>query len=601
MSYAFIDFEYNSNQVILCVIQNGEENISFDLREGKETPELRTYMEEHKDDIFVSYALNAEIYSLLRCGIDVSNVKCLDLMAECRMISMSCSKYFTMDGSLLPQVQKFLKLDVNESSAEKDRMRDLIITKNSWTNEEWDEITLYCYKDVQWLRPLFKKVISVHEEMGHPFNVDDVLARGRYIRISTEMDFATEGFPVWGDAVEKIYANKDTLKKNIIFELPTHWRLCFNKKKDGQWGQSVKNLAELIEARGWTDWEKTPSGQPNRQADYLKELRLKIPEVAPYYQAVKALSTLNSADLREQVEDGYIKSQTFAFSARTGRNGLKPTRGYLLNLPKWMRRIIHPHPNMLLVGFDWSQQEIAVAAALSGDKKLIEAYESGDVYLALAKMSGAVPPDATKKSHALERELFKALQLGLGYGKGVKSLGNDFYAIMQKNGMSLSEARSKAVQIFNWHKSYFSTYWSWIRNEIVKARRSGYISTLDNWVEFIDSKTKDTQLLNFPSQSTGAVMMRKAAELLYAAWKEGKIPPVMCSQHDAFYFNMLEADKDKYLPIIQGIMKQSSIDTIGIEVRCGFKVYDHTKGYEPEGMQEEHETLWRLAMELENE
>lgn len=603
MSYVFLDFEYNDRQVILCIAQaTGNDPQAFDLRNNQDLEELREYVSFYKDHTFVSYQMGAEVGSFLRLGITVKDTKWIDLMAECRMISMSNHKYFTMDGSMLSQIQKFLGVDMTEASKHKDAMRDLIILQDSWSEEEWTKIVLYCLDDIQYMRDLLLKVIEIHAETEHPFTLEQAQKRGYYMRISTEMDYAGGGFPVWGDDVEKIYANKSLLKENIIFELPEEWRQCFAKNKvTGEYGKKLNKIAELIAEKGWTNWSTTSTGKPSLEADYLKELRLSIPEVEPFYQAVKAISTLNSADLREQVKDGYIQTQTFGFSARTGRNGLKPKRGYLLNLPKWMRRIIHPHPGMVMIGFDWSQQEIAVAAALSGDQKLLEAYESGDVYLALAKMAGAVPEDATKKSHALERELFKALQLGLGYGKGVKSLGNDFYAIMKKQNLDLARARSKALEIFNWHKRYFATYWSWIDRVKRGARRNGWIQTSDNWVEWVDSRTKDTQLLNFPSQSTGAVMMRNAAVIFYDLWQAGVLPAVMCCQHDAFYFNMKEEDVEKYKPLILEVMKQSSIDTIGVEVRCGYKVYDHTKGYEPEGMQAEHEKLWKLAKELQSE
>jgi len=253
--------------------------------------------------------------------------------------------------------------------------------------------------------------------------------------------------------------------------------------------------------------------------------------------AVKSLSTLNSADLRKQVRDGYIKPKTFTFTAKTGRNGLKPKQGYLLNLPAWLRKIIVPHPDMVMIGCDWSQQEIAVAAALSGDAKLLEAYQTGDIYLALGKMSGHIPKDGTKSTHKKQRDLFKALQLGLGYGKGVNSLAYDIWGIMQEDGMSLLDAKIKAREIFNWHKLTFAVYWRWNDKQIAQSRLTGWISSTDGWIEWVSKQTKDTQLKNFPSQANGAVMLRIATKKFYHAWRDGVLPPLLCSQHDAFYFN----------------------------------------------------------------
>ena len=54
------------------------------------------------------------------------------------------------------------------------------------------------------------------------------------------------------------------------------------------------------------------------------------------------------------------------------------------------------------------QQEFGIAAALSGDPLMMEAYRSGDPYLAFAKQAGAAPPDATKATHKAVRDQFKA-------------------------------------------------------------------------------------------------------------------------------------------------------------------------------------------------
>ena len=52
---------------------------------------------------------------------------------------------------------------------------------------------------------------------------------------------------------------------------------------------------------------------------------------------------------------------------------------------------------MSLAYCDWSSQEIAIAAALSGDELLWKAYESGDPYIAFA-IRGTTPSDATKET-----------------------------------------------------------------------------------------------------------------------------------------------------------------------------------------------------------
>ena len=61
--------------------------------------------------------------------------------------------------------------------------------------------------------------------------------------------------------------------------------------------------------------------------------------------------------------------------------------------------------------------------ALSEDPEMLAAYRSGDCYLAFAKQAGAVPADATKKSHPAERELFKLCALGSPVWNGSQITG----------------------------------------------------------------------------------------------------------------------------------------------------------------------------------
>jgi DNA polymerase-1 len=53
---------------------------------------------------------------------------------------------------------------------------------------------------------------------------------------------------------------------------------------------------------------------------------------------------------------------------------------------------------------DFSSQEIAIAAAFSGDERMSAGYAAGDPYLAFAKTARLVPADATKTSHKAQNQ-----------------------------------------------------------------------------------------------------------------------------------------------------------------------------------------------------
>ena len=95
----------------------------------------------------------------------------------------------------------------------------------------------------------------------------------------------------------------------------------------------------------------------------------------------------------------------------------------MFGLPASLRSLITPIEGKVLAYIDYAQQEFFIAAVLSNDPNMIEAYQSGDPYLAFAKLAGAVPADATKETHSRVRQLFKSCVLGVQYGLGAESLG----------------------------------------------------------------------------------------------------------------------------------------------------------------------------------
>ena len=79
-------------------------------------------------------------------------------------------------------------------------------------------------------------------------------------------------------------------------------------------------------------------------------------------------------------------------------------------------------PNKIGVYLDWRTQEIGVAAALSDDRALMDAYRSGDVYHTLAMICG-LTHDYDRKRWKTEnpamRQRIKSLQLAINYGISV--------------------------------------------------------------------------------------------------------------------------------------------------------------------------------------
>src|SRR3954467_1356146 len=121
--------------------------------------------------------------------------------------------------------------------------------------------------------------------------------------------------------------------------------------------------------------------------------------------------------------DGRNRTLLSAFRARTSRNQPSNTK-FIFGPSVWLQGLIQPPPGYGIAYIDWAQQEFGIAAALSGDPKMLAAYQSGDPYLAFAKQAGAAPADATKASHKAVRDQFKACVLAVQYGMGEEALAS---------------------------------------------------------------------------------------------------------------------------------------------------------------------------------
>jgi DNA polymerase I-like protein with 3'-5' exonuclease and polymerase domains len=153
---------------------------------------------------------------------------------------------------------------------------------------------------------------------------------------------------------------------------------------------------------------------------------------------------------------------------------------------------------------DLVSAEFGIAGALSGDQAMLDAYRSReDVYLHLAKMAGAVPPDATKKSHPAQRKLYKVGMLGAQYGQTP-------FGLSRKAGIPLWIAQWVHHNL----RKVYPIYWRWIEKRVLLAEIAGRISTPLGWSMPVDKETSYNTLCNFPMQGACADIMRLAGSMM---------------------------------------------------------------------------------------
>jgi DNA polymerase-1 len=299
--------------------------------------------------------------------------------------------------------------------------------------------------------------------------------------------------------------------------------------------------------------------------------------VAPLRELRASLSEMRLNSLAVGA-DGRNRTLISPFRARTGRNQPSNSR-FIFGPSAWLRGLIKPPIGYGVAYLDWSQQEFGIAAALSSDPSMAQAYHSGDPYLEFAKQAGAAPPDATKASHRQLRDQFKACVLAVQYAMGAESLAH-------RIGQPVARAR----QLLELHRRTYRRFWSWSDAALDHAMLIGSLRTVFGWPVHVGPAANPRSLRNFPMQANGAEMLRLACCLAVERGIEVGAPV-----HDAVLIaaslERLEADVEA----MQQVMREASrIVLDGFELRADAHVVKYPDRY----MDERGEVMWGRVMAL---
>jgi DNA polymerase I-like protein with 3'-5' exonuclease and polymerase domains len=187
---------------------------------------------------------------------------------------------------------------------------------------------------------------------------------------------------------------------------------------------------------------------------------------------------------------------------------------------------------------------------------MMAAYRSGDPYLDFARQAGAVPQDATARTHSGERERFKQCVLGVQYG-------------MEESGLAarIGQPPVYARELLRSHRETFRTFWKWSDGALNHAMLHSRLQTVFGWNIQIGMDPNPRSLRNFPMQANGAEMLRLACCLATERGIE-----VCAPVHDAVLIcaplDRLEAD----VATTRAAMAEASRDVLsGFELNTDVK------------------------------
>jgi hypothetical protein len=444
---------------------------------------------------------------------------------------------------------------------EKQDLRARILSGGPWPTEDRAAILEYCESDVLALERLLHAMLS-------RIHFPHALLRGRFMEAAAAIEWS--GVPIDVVTLDLLRRHWVGIQDALIAEIDRNYGVfdgrSFRQERWQQW----------LAANG-IPWPTLASGRIDLSDDTFRQMARAYPPVAPMRELRSALSEMRLADLAVG-KDGRNRTLLSAFRSRTGRCQPSNTR-CVFGPSVWLRALIQPPPGYGIAYIDWSQQEHGIAAALSGDEAMQAAYLSGDPYLEFAKQAGAVPADATKKSHNIERELFKQCVLAVGYGMEAKSLA-----------LRIGKPEIVARNLLRSHRETYRQFWAWSDAAVDSAMLLHPLRTVFGWPIQIGSDPNPRSLRNFPCQANGAEMLRLAACF---ATEQGL--EVCALIHDAVLIAAPLDQLDHDIERMKAAMaKASRIVLDGFELRTDVNVVRYPDRYQdPRGA-----VMWDRVMNL---
>ena len=308
---------------------------------------------------------------------------------------------------------------------------------------------------------------------------------------------------------------------------------------------------------------KTKTGQYATGEDVLLKLsgsHVVVADILNYRELVKLKSTyIDALPLMINPKTGRIHTCFSQSVAVTGR--LSSTNPNLQNIPirtergREIRKAFVPRDeNHVLISADYSQIELRIVAAISGDVNMCDAFRrKTDIHTATAAKVYNIEESEVTKEH---RYKAKSVNFGIIYGQGAFGLSEN-----------LGISRAEAKEIIDNYKTQFSGIQRYMDEQINFAREHGYVRTLmgrKRWLRDINSANftvrgfAERNAINSPIQGSAADMIKMAMITIDKRLKEEKFRSRMVLQvHDELVFDALKEEVEAIKPLILACMQDA--------------------------------------------
>jgi DNA polymerase-1 len=258
-------------------------------------------------------------------------------------------------------------------------------------------------------------------------------------------------------------------------------------------------------------------------------------------------------------------NQTVAVTGRLSSNNPN-----LQNIPirdengREIRKAFVPSDNdHLFLSADYSQIELRIMAALSGDKVMIEAFANGeDIHAATAAriyniQLGEVTSDMRRKA--------KTANFGIIYGISP-------FGLAQR----LNIPRNEAKQLIDDYFANFPQVKQYMDEQILLARKRGYVETIMGRRRYLKDITSENaavrgfaerNAINAPIQGSAADIIKVAMVRIQKRFDQEHIASKMNLQvHDELNFDLLKSETEKVKLIVKEEMEHAVEMVVPLEV-----------------------------------
>lgn len=341
---------------------------------------------------------------------------------------------------------------------------------------------------------------------------------------------------------------------------------------------SPKQLGEVLFDRlkiGGVKQKKTKTGQYATGEEVLSYLALENPIVADileWRQLVKLQNTyVEALPLQVEAKTGRVHTDYMQTVAATGR--LSSNNPNLQNIPIRTERgrqirkaFIARNDEYTILSADYSQIELRIIAALSGDPEMVGAFQKGeDIHASTAAKVFNIPLEEVTRE---QRSHAKTVNFGIVYGVSAFGLSNQ---------TSLSRSESKDLI-----DAYYKTYprlKQYINEQVEIARDQGYVQTISGrrrYLKDINSQNMvvrggaERNAVNAPIQGSAADIIKIAMiniqkRLLNENWKSKMLLQV----HDELVFDVHNSELERIKPMIKEEMESAFVLDVPLEVDMG--------------------------------